>query len=493
MFKLACNDIILSIKGVNMNSFPKDFLWGGATAANQFEGAYDVDGRGLTSMDNLPGGKVRILSMIDPNFKFDPKVTYTYPNRVASDHYNHYVEDVALLGEMGFKTYRMSISWTRIFPNGDDELPNQKGISFYKNLFTELKKHNIKPLVTLCHFDMPLNLVEKYGGWLDRRVIDFYVKYSLVIMNEFKDYVSDWITFNEINIGLLFPGFTQGDISNLEFSKEYIMLQSLHHQLVASAMVVAEGRLISRDFKFACMSAGFTSYAYDCDPVNELANLVENRVKSDFCNDVQIRGYYPSYGLKYIESLGVKLDIKENDLKILKENTVDFLTFSYYSTGVTTKDPDLLGNLTQGNMMEGVKNPFIKASDWGWQIDPIGLRIKLNQLYDRYQVPLMIVENGLGAHDVVEENDIINDDYRIAYLDAHIRQMSDAINLDGVDLIGYTPWGCIDLVSASTGEMSKRYGFVYVNFDDMGNGDGRRIKKKSFEWYKNVIKNNKIK
>lgn len=473
-----------------MSKFPTTFKWGGATAANQFEGGYDQGGRGLTPIDKIPGGKIRMNYFMDPNFELPEGEVVHYPNHHGSDHYNHYKEDIALLGEMGFTSYRMSISWSRIFPNGDEETPNQAGLDFYTNIFNELKVHGIDPLVTLSHYDLPLYLVDTYGGWENRKMVEFFAKYSRVVMQEYKDYVTNWITFNEINSSVHFPLFSLGTtLSGVENPKQ-VTFQSLHHQFLASSYAVKIGHEINPENKIGCMSLALPSYAYDCNPVNELATILNNRMFLEFCNDVQLRGYYPSYGKKYFELNNIELKILDGDLEFLQNYTCEYLSFSYYMSSTTTTDQELLSKLTAGNMMTGVPNPHIEASDWGWQIDPIGLRIILNKLYDKYQVPLVIVENGLGAHDVLNADDTINDDYRISYLKAHIEQMSDAINIDGVDLIGYNPWGCIDLVSASTGEMSKRYGFVYVDMNDKGQGSRRRIRKDSFKWYQNVIKTN---
>lgn len=464
-------------------SFPKNFMWGGATAANQCEGGYLEDGRGLSVIDCLPGGKERINIMTNDDFDYEIDFEkYNYPNHLGNDFFNRYKEDIKLMKEMNFNTYRMSISWSRIFPMGDETEPNQKGLEFYDKVFEELKKNNIEPLVTIGHFDMPLNLVGKYGGWENPEMIEFFVNYSKTIIKRYKDLVKYWITFNEINSSLFHPMFSMGS----KIETEEGVYQALHYQLVASAKVIKLGKEINHEAKFASMSIAIANYSFDCDPQNQIDNLINMRMFKFFASDVQVRGYYPTYALNYFKEKNINLKITEEEKELLFDNKVDFHTFSYYMSVIGAS-----GNKekTAGNMMNSLKNPFLTASEWGWEIDPKGLRYTLNELYDRYQIPLMIVENGLGATDILKEDNTIDDEYRISYLRQHIIEMEKAIK-DGVDLIGYTPWGWIDLVSASTGEMSKRYGFVYVDLDDNGQGTLNRYKKKSFDWYKNVIASN---
>ena len=471
--------------------FPEGFLWGGATAANQFEGAWNVDGKGASTSDMLTGGTHTIPRKITR----ETIEGLNYPSHEAIDFYHRYKEDIALFAEMGFKTFRMSINWTRIFPNGNDEVPNEAGLKFYDDVFAELKKYNIEPLVTISHYEMPFNLTKEYNGWASREVIDFYVNYCNVIFNRYKDVVKYWLTFNEINCGTMPLGGDLGlgilNEGTEDFTKQVddpqIRFQALHHQFVASAKAVKLGHEINPDFKIGCMLAYMSNYAYTCNPEDIILAQQKNQIANDLCGDVQVRGEYPFFAKRYFEENNIKLDITEEDKKVLKEGCVDYYTFSYYMSNCVSHDPELEG--TSGNLMGGVKNPYLSASDWGWQIDPIGLRIVLNDLYGRYQIPLMIVENGLGAFDKVEEDGSINDDYRIDYLRTHINEMKEAIK-DGVELIGYTPWGCIDLVSASTGEMEKRYGFIYVDKDNEGKGTLERRKKKSFDWYKKVIASN---
>ena len=469
----------------------KDFLWGGATAANQFEGGWNVDGKGSSTSDMLTAGTHTIPRKITK----ETIDGLNYPSHEAIDFYHRYKEDIKLFAEMGFKVFRMSIAWTRILPNGDDKEPNEAGLKFYDDVFDELKKYNIEPLVTISHYEMPFNLTKKYNGWASRNVIDFFVNYCNVIFNRYKDKVKYWLTFNEINCGTMPMGGYLGlgilnegteDFLHQNDNKQ-IRFQALHHQFVASAKAVKLGHSINKDFKIGCMIAHMTTYPYTCNPDDILLAQKKNQLANDLCGDVQVRGEYPFFAKRYFEENNIVLDITEEDKKILKEGTVDYYTFSYYMSNCESASGD--EDKTSGNLLGGIKNPYLEASDWGWQIDPKGLRYTLNELYGRYNIPLMVVENGLGAFDKVEEDGSINDDYRIEYLKDHIIQMKEAVK-DGVDLIGYTPWGCIDLVSASTGEMEKRYGFIYVDKDNAGEGTLDRKKKKSFEWYKNVIKTN---
>ena len=469
----------------------KDFLWGGATAANQFEGGWNVDGKGASTSDMLTAGTHTIPRKITK----ETIDGLNYPSHEAIDFYHRYKEDIKLFAEMGFKVFRMSIAWTRIFPNGDDKEPNEAGLKFYDDVFDELKKYNIEPLVTISHYEMPFNLTKKYNGWASRNLIDFFVNYCSVIFNRYKDKVKYWLTFNEINCGTMPMGGYLGlgilnegteDFLHQNDNKQ-IRFQALHHQFVASAKAVKLGHSINKDFKIGCMIAHMTTYPYTCNPDDILLAQKKNQLANDLCGDVQVRGEYPFFAKRYFEENNIVLDITEEDKKILKEGTVDYYTFSYYMSNCESASGD--EDKTSGNLLGGIKNPYLEASDWGWQIDPKGLRYTLNELYGRYNIPLMVVENGLGAFDKVEEDGSINDDYRIEYLKDHIIQMKEAVK-DGVDLIGYTPWGCIDLVSASTGEMEKRYGFIYVDKDNAGEGTLDRKKKKSFEWYKNVIKTN---
>ncbi len=467
-------------------SFPKDFLWGGAVAANQCEGAYLEDGKGLTTVDMIPHGEKRMYVKMGDMYPVEMIEGENYPSHEAIDFYHHYKEDIALFAEMGFKTFRTSIAWARIFPNGDEEEPNEAGIQFYKSMFEECKKYGIEPLVTLCHFDVPMGLVRKYDSWKSREMIDCFTKYARVCFERFDGLVKYWLTFNEINILLHSPFSGAGISFKKGENREQVKYQAAHHELVASALVTKIAHEINPDNQVGCMLAGGQFYPYSCKPEDIWAAMNKDRENLMFI-DVQARGYYPSYSKRLFKEKNIHLEIEDGDLEILKQYPVDFVSFSYYQSRCASSDPEM--SMADGNVMKSVKNPYLQTSGWGWQIDPLGLRITLNSLYDRYQKPLFIVENGLGAKDVIEEDGTIQDDYRIDYLREHIKAMSDAIE-DGVDLLGYTTWGCIDLVAASTGEMSKRYGFIYVDKDDQGNGTLKRMKKKSFEWYKKVIASN---
>ena len=470
---------------------PEDFLWGGATAANQCEGGWQEGGRGLANVDVIPFGKDRFPVALGDMKMFDCDSEHFYPSHEAIDMYHHYKEDIKLFGEMGFKCYRLSIAWTRIYPNGDDEQPNEEGLKFYDDLFDECHKYGIEPLVTLVHFDAPMNLIKKFGSWRSREMVSCFEKYCRTVFNRYKDKVKYWLTFNEINMMLHLPfmgaGLYFGDDKS---NKQQVIYSAAHHELIASAIAVKLAHEIIPGAKVGCMLAGGAFYPYSCRPEDYWTALNDAR-DNYFFIDVQSRGYYPSYALKKTEKLGVKIPMIEGDDRILREGTVDFISFSYYCTRVSAA-PDTDAPRTEGNAFFGVKNPHLKASDWGWAIDPLGLRTTLNELYDRYQKPLFIVENGIGTNDKVKEDGSVEDDDRIAYMSDHILEMEKAVVEDGVPLMGYTMWGPIDLVSASTGEMKKRYGFIRVNKDNDGNGDLSRSRKKSFAWYKNVIASNGV-
>lgn len=467
-----------------IKEFPKDFLWGGAVAANQCEGAYDVDGKGLCIADVLPGGKERFKTMMNPNFDFTiDKDKYIYPNHSGIDFYSNYKEDIALLAQMGFKVFRFSISWSRIFPNGEENTPNEKGLEFYDKVIDELLKYGIEPLITLSHYEMPLNLVKKYGGFKNKILIEIFEKYARVVFDRYIHKVKYFLTFNEVNSAFHFPLFSLGFNSH---DKEEIY-QGLHNQFVAGAKAIKYAKSLRKDVQIGCMSIVLPMYSYDSNPINQREAQKKEMEFVDFPLDVQVRGEYPSFIEAMIKNNNINLDRSNEELNLLKDNTVDFISFSYYMSATITLDEELSKN--SGNMLAGVKNPFLEASEWGWEIDPIGLTIIMEKLYNKYKKPLFIVENGLGAKDRVEEDGSINDDYRIDYLKKHIFAMKEAID-NGVEVLGYTPWGCIDLVSASTGEMSKRYGFIYVDRDDMGSGSNKRLKKKSFYWYKEIITKN---
>ncbi|MFR3687612.1 MAG: glycoside hydrolase family 1 protein, partial [Enterococcus sp.] len=409
-----------------------------------------------------------------------------YPKRYGIDFYHRYKEDIALFAEMGFKTFRLSISWPRIFPNGDESEPNEAGLAFYDAVFDELLKYDIEPLVTISHYEFPLELAFKQNGWESRETIAAFERYARVLFERYKDKVKYWLTFNEINIigmtGYLSGGILADKTDNMLQSQ----FQAAHHQFVASALAVKACHEIIPDAKIGCMLARMEAYPDTCNPLDVMESIDSDHTNL-FYSDVQIRGYYPSYMNKFFRDNKLTIKKEPGDDAILREGTVDYMSFSYYMSSIATHEKD--GEEVGGNLLGSKKNPYLKASDWGWQIDPVGLRITMHKLYDRYQIPLFIVENGLGAKDVVEEDGAIHDPYRIDYLRDHIKEMEQAID-EGVELMGYTPWGCIDLVSASTSQMSKRYGFIYVDLDDEGHGTLKRSKKDSFDWYKKVIATN---
>ena len=463
-----------------------DFLWGGATAANQVEGAWDKDGRGPAIVDVLPHGEYRMPVMLGQmDYRDLPEGTY-FPGREAVDHVGHYKEDIELLAELGLKAYRFSMSWSRIFPTGVEAEPNQAGLDYYRNFIQELRSYDIEPIVTICHFDMPLYLIEEFGGWKNRRTIDFYLNYCRVLFETFKDQVKYWITFNEINMLMHLPfmgagiGFEEGE------NPTQVKYQAAHYELVASARATELAHAINPDFQVGCMLAAGSVYPYSCNP-QDVWKAQEMDRENYFFIDVQARGAYPNYALKFFEREGLELDMTQEDLAVLKAHPVDFISLSYYNSRCVRTDGE--GEAGGGNVFASAKNPYLEVSEWGWPIDPLGFRITLNALWDRYQKPLFVVENGLGARDEFD-GEKIEDDYRIDYLSAHVAAMKEAIDEDGVEVLGYTPWGVIDLISATTGEMSKRYGLVYVDKNDDGSGSYKRYKKKSFAWYQKVIETN---
>ncbi|WP_283162777.1 6-phospho-beta-glucosidase [Tannockella kyphosi] len=472
-------------------AFDKDFLWGGAMAATQFEGGVLGTSKGLSVTDVMTAGAhgvPRVISdgVVEGNY---------YPNHVGIDFYNNYKEDIAMLAEMGFKCFRTSIAWTRIFPMGDELEPNEEGLQFYDDVFDELLKNGIEPVITLSHFEMPYHLAKEYGGFMNRKVIEYFVRYAKVCFTRYQTKVKYWMTFNEINNQMNYKndifGWTNSGahFGNYENPQE-AMYQCGHYELVASALAVKAGYEINPDFIIGNMIAMVPIYPFSCRPADM---VLANQAMHDrffFC-DVQVRGHYPRYALKMFEREGFHLDITEEDLQILKEGTVSYIGFSYYMSNAvdSTSFKDVSKSL-DGASPNSVKNPYISESDWGWAIDPEGLRYTLNMLYERYELPLFIVENGFGAIDVKEEDGLCHDPYRIDYLKEHIEQMKLAVEYDGVELMGYTPWGCIDCVSFTTGEMKKRYGFIYIDRDNQGNGTLQRSKKDSFEWYKTVIATN---
>ena len=463
------------------------FLWGGATAANQYEGGYLADGKGLSIADVEMGGNIdhprEIHESVHPH-------TY-YPSHEGTGFYDHYKEDIALFAEMGFRCFRMSINWTRIFPLGDEEKPNEAGLKFYDQVFDELLKYHIEPVVTISHYETPLHLVQKYGSWRNRKMIDFFMNYCQTIFKRYKDKVKYWMTFNEIN--------NQADVTQHNLIQEgavllqegddaeYLMYLSAHHELVASALAVKAAHEINPDLQVGCMIGMNGVYPASPKP-EDVMNALGAMHQKYWYVEVHARGHYPRHILKKFERKGYDF-ITEEDKKILAEGKVDYIGFSYYMS-FATKYQGRNEKTFDYVPEDFVRNTYLKASDWGWQIDPLGLRWCLNWFNDRFELPMMIVENGFGAYDKKEADGTVDDQYRIDYLKEHIQAMKDAVEYDGVDLLGYTMWSPIDIVSASTGEYDKRYGFIYVNYNNNHEGDFSRSKKKSFDWYKHVIETN---
>lgn len=461
------------------------FLWGGAISAHQCEGAYNSYGKKPATADTMLGGDMirHFTSFGNP---IDPSLYY--PTHKAIDFYHRYKEDIALFKEMGFNALRLSIAWSRIFPNGglDDELPNEEGLQFYDNVLDELLNNGIEPIITINHYETPLALYDQYGGWTNREMIDLFTKYCKVIFTRYGSKVKKWINFNEINsmqfIGCLGPAIKIGR-NHPDFY--HVMYQAAHYMLVAGAIATKLCHELIPGSMMGAMLGGHKIYAYSCDPKDQVEAMLENE-KQFYFIDTMMLGKYPYFASRILKEHEVVLDITSDDLKLLEENTCDYLAFSYYQSmcAKTIHNEDKTG----GNLSSGTRNPYLKSSEWGWQCDPDGLRLFMNELYTRYHKPLLIAENGLGAKDVLV-NGYVEDDYRIEYLRDHIIAFKQAIE-DGVDLMGYLPWGCIDLISCSTGQISKRYGMIYVDLDDEGNGTYNRYKKKSFYWYKQVIESN---
>lgn len=472
--------------------FPDGFFWGGATASNQCEGAWQTDGKGESCADHFTSGTKdaprRFTREFDPNA--------VYPSHESIDHYSRYEEDIRLFAEMGFKMYRMSINWTRIFPQGDDAEPCQAGLDHYRRVFELCRELNIEPLVTMSHYEFPYALTCKWNGWEDRRTIDCFVRFTTTIMHEYRDLVRYWLTFNEINTPLMGGGPTMSlgmmpETEDLRFGKGDALsgaeatriVQGIHHQFLASARTVLEGRKINPDFKFGCMIASNVVYPYTCKPEDVMVAWKTQQRTNYYCGDVMVRGSYAPFTESYLRELDATLTMEPGDAELLAEGTVDFYSLSYYMSGCGTADKEVLD--ANRSVFSTAKNPYLKASEWGWQIDPEGLRYYLDETYGRYRVPMMVVENGLGAIDELVDS-TVHDGYRVDYLREHIKAIARAMD-DGVDVRAYLMWGCIDIVSASTGEMRKRYGFVYVDRDDEGNGSFERYRKDSFWWYQRLI------
>lgn len=466
--------------------FPRNFLWGGAVAANQCEGGSLEGGRGLANVDLCPSGSSRHEVICGHGKSLRKEAGCSYPSEEAIDFYHHFREDIRLMAGMGFQVFRLSIAWTRIFPNGDEEEPNEEGLHFYKEVFRECRSYGIRPLVTISHFDCPVHLIEKFGGWRDRRMIDCYLRLCRVLFTRYREDVTLWLTFNEINMILHAPFMGAGLYFKKGENEEQIKYQAAHHELVASALATRMAHEINPENQVGCMFAAGSVYPFSCRPEDVWEALLKDQ-ENYFFVDVQSRGYYPAYAKKRLKKQGVYPRMQPEDEEVLRKYPVDFISFSYYNSRcVSAGTQELAG----GNLFQSAKNPFVKYSDWGWPIDPLGFRITLNQVYDRYQKPLFVVENGLGAMDIPGEDGAIQDDYRIDYLREHIRAMKEAVEEDGVELMGYTSWAPIDLISAGTGEMKKRYGFIYVDKQEDGSGTLKRRPKKSFYWYRRVIETN---
>lgn len=462
-------------------TFPDGFLWGGATAANQIEGAYLTDGKGLSIQDVMPGG---IMS---------PPTAEPTPDNLkleGIDFYHRYAEDIALFAEMGFSVFRFSIAWSRIFPRGDESEPNEAGLAFYDRVLDELEKHGIEPLVTISHYETPLHLAQQYDGWTSRELIEFYERYCRVLFERYGSRVKYWLTFNEINALVHAPLLAGGILTPKAELSPSQLYQAMHHELVASARATRLAHELMPGSQVGCMIIAIPTYPLTPDPADVLAASRASHTNLAF-GDVHCRGEYPGYFLRHLREEGIELDITDEDRAILREHTVDFVSFSYYMSVCESGDPEVKAS-GAGNIMGGIPNPTLEASQWGWQIDPVGLRLVLSEYWERWQKPLFIVENGLGARDELVEVDgapTVLDDYRIDYLNDHLVQAREAIR-DGVDLLGFTSWGPIDLVSASTAQMSKRYGFIYVDRDNDGHGTLARYRKKSFGWYRDLIASN---
>lgn len=482
--------------------FPRGFLWGGATSAGQVEGAWNEGGKGWSVGDVSPEHFSAPVTDYDTNVGMTTAVIEEalahpddiehYPKRHGSDFYHRYQEDIALMAEMGFTCYRMSIAWSRIFPHADDTEPNEEGLAFYEGVFDELLAHGIEPVVTMSHYDHPLDLALRYDGWYSRETVDLFARYVETICRRYRDKVKYWITFNEIDSILRHPWVSGALVEDRFPDKNFdgVIRQAMHHQFVASARATKICHELIPDSQVGCMITKLTYYPFTCKPCDVLA--AQRRMRSIYAySDVQVFGEYPGYLLADYRNRGIQVEIQPGDLDLMREYTADFVAFSYYMSSCEAADTAGL-ETTPGNTVMAVKNPYLPTTAWGWQTDPTGLRISLIDLQDRYRKPLFIVENGLGAHDRLTEDGCVHDSYRIDYLRDHLSAAWDAIHYDGVELMGYTSWGCIDLVSEGTKQMSKRYGYVYVDADDYGHGTYDRYRKDSFFWYREVIARNAV-
>ncbi len=472
--------------------FPENFMWGGAVAACQIEGAYDVDGRGLSTSDihafdkhldrahikKEGGGTLAAIKAA-----MEDKESY-FPKRHGIDFYHTYKEDLALMKEMGFRAFRTSISWSRIFPNGDEETPNEKGVEFYDRLIDEIKKDGMEPIITMSHYDIPLHLVTEYGGFANRKMIDFFVRYAEVLLKRYKGKVKYWIVCNQVNLvpTVQFGSLGIYDDQAAPEKMEELMYQAVHNQFIAGAKVVALAKEIDPDAVMGTMVADGTAYPASCKPADVVMTMKKNRMQY-FFTDVQLRGEYPVFALRYFKDHDICIRMEDGDEELLKKNTMEFLAISYYYSGIVDAEKNTM------KPFDTCQNPYLDPTPWEWRADPLGFYNCLSQYWDRYEKPLMIAENGFGALDKVEEDGSIHDDYRIDYLRKHIAQLKECVK-DGVEILAYLSWGPIDLVSSSSAEMSKRYGYIHVDLDDLGQGSGKRRKKDSFYWYQRVIETN---
>lgn len=476
-------------------SFPKTFLWGGAIAACQAEGAFDADGKSLTFPDIVRkidkkqrcDSSQRIISAAELEL-LRKQPSELFPKRRGIDFYHTYKEDIALLAEMGFSVFRFSIALARVFPNLTESAPNEAALAYYDAVVNECLSHNIVPLVTIAHFDAPVAVYDLYGGWDNRKMIDIYIKYATVLFERFKGRIKHWITFNEINVAMRAPFKTLGMV--YENTAEYPtkIFNGLHNQFVAAASAVKIGHEIDPENSIGCMVASIACYPYSCTPADVLAAKNKEDMTCLYPLDVMVKGFYPHFAKAYFRKNGIALNILPADMELISSHTADFVAFSYYMSTVAAANESGL-DMTNANMTSSVKNPYLKSTEWGWQIDPEGLRYVINSYYSRYRKPLYIVENGIGLPEQPDKDGEIHDTARIDYLREHIRQMGLAIE-DGCDVRGYTMWSPIDIISSMSSEMSKRYGFIYVDQDDDGNGTKKRIRKDSFYWYKQLIASN---
>jgi len=441
--------------------FPENFLWGVSLAAHQCEGCFEGDGKGRGISE---------------------KEEFHNP---MSDFYHRYAEDIEKLSELGIHAFRMSIDWSRIYPDPWGE-PNPIGISYYRDLLTKLKEKGIQPIVTLSHYEMPY-LISKINGFTSKESIDLFMKYVRTCYENFGDLVHYWLTFNELNCEHM-PGHNKmngiiSDENHLEW--DYV---ALNNKLVCSALAVKLLHEMYPDAEIGNMIGYFPIYPQTSNPKDFLKMMQKTNLLHHICLEVQCNGRYPYFAEAYFRQNNIDIQLTEEEKEILKEGTVDFISMSYYCSNVVTYKYDMPRR--SGNQIGGIDNEYLSKNEWGWTIDPEGLRIVLNDCYQRYQKPIIIVENGLGAYDRKEEDNAIHDDYRIEYFHNHLTELAKAVVEDGVDVFGYCLWSAIDIVSVSANTISKRYGLIYVDADDDGNGSFDRFRKDSFYYYQKVVASN---